>query len=64
MCLPSPPKIAPPPPTPVREDSFAAGNKALQRTAGAKGFGSTILSGLAPDAGAPNPTPRKTLLGQ
>lgn len=60
MCLKAP-KITPPPATPTPEDANAAGDKALQRRAGAKGFGSTILGGaLQPQ---PNATPMKTILG-
>jgi len=64
MCVPSAPKYTPPPAAPTKEDSFSAGNKALMRAAGAKGPMSTIMSGLGADAGAANPTPRKSLLGQ
>lgn len=60
MCLKAP-KITPAPTTPAPEDANVAADKALQKRAGAKGFGSTILGGaLTP---TPNATPMKTILG-
>lgn len=60
MCLKAP-KITPPPPTPGPEDANVTADKMLQKRAGAKGFGATILGGaLQPQ---PNATPMKTILG-
>lgn len=60
MCLKAP-KITPAPTTPTPEDASVTADKALQKRAGAKGFGSTILGGaLQPQT---NTTPMKTILG-